>query len=566
MAKLPDIQYLSNTPSLGRQDISLPGKIARSKAALYQSVSGVVIDLGETIITQKMGEGVAGAQAELTQLKTTLLRDRVTDVESFELEAGVDYKPTDVNGEPIKSISSHTVMEKVWSEGVKDIVGKHTEDMPAPFRRQVQQKLAGSIAKMGGMVGAQAYKWRTDEINAVAHEQVRKLTNSATFEIKDEVKMQVSAVINDQVRSGFIGAEEGVKMSADARSKVDYNVLLQQIVLGGRGDLDQVEEMLARPPADTGLEITLPQRRSLYTRLDARNKRLETNREKTEKLEQERYVTNTLIDIQENGNKPWDEIRKMTPNMPPASARLVVTLNQAKMDAQAEEDEEGDDAIYAGIESRILGAVLAPLGEGVSPQVMKDVLTNEIQLALAMHQSGQPGITADEAHTLYGRIDGAMKQKMNIPGLGMAKEQLSGYITKGSVANQGMRNNGAQVMKYNEAIRDLYNAIRLGETSDPMAWVAQNKDNYLSGTAVVNMDKADVAIAERYLIPANVSDTTRPADAPTFNTSASLEAARAAYDAGTISAPVYQMTVDYIRDRRAEHMEMLKRRAEKGNQ
>ncbi len=565
MAKLPDIQYLSTTPGLGRQDISLPGRILSSQMALIQTVEKVVVDYAQAQSDQAMGEGVAGAQAELTQLKTTLMRDRVVDVDRFELTAGTDYKAEDVNGEPITSISSHTVMEKVWRDGVRTIVGKHTQNMAPGQRRMMRAKLAGSIEKMGGSVAQQSFKWRNDEIRAQNDQQVHTLRNSATFEIKDEIKEQITSTINDMVRSGVMLAEEGVKKSRIERSKVDFHVTSQLIREGGREQVDQVEEMLARPPAETGLELTLEQRKTLYSQLDTRNVRLERNREKTEKLEGERFVTNTLIDIRENGHKSWTEVRKLTQSMPAASARLVVTLNQAELDEKAKEDEEGDGVIYAGIESRILGAVLAPLGESVSPQAMKDLLTNEIQMALADHTNGLPGITADEAHVLYGRIDGAMAQKMNIPGLGMAREQLAGFITKGSVASMGLRNNGAQVMKYNEAVRDLYNAIRTGTTRDPMAWVAANKDNYLSGTAVVNMTKADVAIADRFLIAAEVG-AIRPEGAPPFNATASLEKARQAYDAGTISAPVYQMTVDYIRDRRSEHMETLKRRAEKGAQ
>lgn len=563
MAKLPDIQYLSTTPTLGRQDIGLPARMLTSQMGMIQTVEKIVVDYAQAKADQAMGESVAGAQSEMTQLKTTLMRDRVVDVDRFELTAGTDYKAEDVNGEPVKNISSHTVMDKVWGDGVKTIMGKYSEGMAPGQRRMMGAKLAGSIAKMGGMVSQQAFKWRNDEIRAQADQQTHTLRNSATFEIKDEIKEQITSTINDLVRSGVMDAEEGVKKSRIERSKVDFHVTSQLIRDGGRVEVDQVEEMLARPPAETGLELTLEQRKTLYSQLDTRNVRLERNREKAAKLEGERLVTNTLIDIHENGHKSWTDVRRITKDMPAASARLVVTLNQAELDEQAKEDEEGDDAIYAGIETRILGAVLAPLGESVSPQVMKDILTNEVQMAVVDHSKGLPGITADQGHVLYQRIDGAMKQKMNIPGINMAKDQLSGYITKGSVANQGMRNNGAQVMKYNEAVRDLYTAIRTGKTRDPMAWVAANKDNYLSGTAVANMTKADISIAERFLVMADVTDTTRPEDAPTFNTAESLAKALQAYDAGDISAPVYQMTVDYIRDRRSEHMELLKRQAEK---
>lgn len=565
MAKLPDIQYLSTTPSLGRQDISLPGRMLSSQMALYGTVEKVVVDYAAAEAAQAMGEGMAGAQAELTQLKTTLMRDRVVDVDRFELTAGVDYKAEDVNGEPVKSISSHTVMDKVWGDGVKTITGKYTEGMAPGQRRIMHAKLAGSVAKMGGMVSQQAFKWRNDEIRATADQQVHTLRNSATFEIKDEIKAQIGSTINDLVRSGVMDAEEGVKKNRIERSKVDFHVTSQLIRDGGRTEVDQVEEMLARPPAETGLELTLEQRKTLYSQLDTRQTRLERNREKSEKLEGERFVTQTLIDINENGSKPWNEIRKLAQNMPPASARLVVTLNQAELDEEAKEDDEGDDAIYDAIYTDILGAVLAPLGEQVSPQVMNDILTNRVYQAVVDHRAGLPGITADQGHVLHQRIAGAMESKLNIPGLRMAEEQLSGYITKGSIANQGKRNNGAQVMKYNEAARDLYNAIRTGVTRDPMAWVEANKDNYLSGTAVVNMTKADISIAKRFLVDAEVG-AIRPEGAPPFNATASLEMALEAYNAGTISGPVYQMTVDYIRDRRSEHMELLKRRAEKANQ
>ena len=563
MAKLPDIQYLSPTPTLGRQDVSLPGRLARTQMALYAGISDVVIDVADSMQKQAMAEGVAGAQAELTQLKTTLMTDRVTDVDKFELTAGVDYKPADVDGNPVSSISSHTVMEKVWSDGVTKITGKYTEGMTPGQRRQVGGQLAGSISKMGGMVTAQAYKWRMDEIAAVGEEQVAKLVNSATFEIKDEVKMQASAVYNDMVRSGFMNAEEGMKKIREARSKVDYHVILQEIQRGGREALDNMEEILARPPAETGLEITLPQRKSIYSRLDSRNNRLERNREKTEKLERERYANNVLIDIHENGAKEWPVMRKVTRDMEPATARIAVTLNQAKMKEEAEEAEEGDSTIFAGLEVDILGAGMMALPEDVSPQVMKDTLVNKIYDALVDQQQGRPGITADEANTLYGRIDEAMKQKMRPIGFNDAKEQLAGYITKGSVANLGTKNNGPQALKFYEALRDLNHAIRTGVTRDPLAWVETNKHNYLAGTTLKNMSKADIAIAKGFTVLPEADDISRPDDAPPFNASAAMAKARAAYDAGDISDKTYQMVLDYWRDQRASHMDMLRRRSER---
>ncbi len=562
MAKLPDIQYLSPTPSLGRQDISLPGRIARTQMALYAGVADVVIDVADTISRQRQAEGVSGAQAELTQLKTTLMTDRVTDVNAFELTAGVDYKAADVDGNPVDSISSHTVMEKVWSDGVTKIVGKYTEGMSPGQRRAVRGQLAGSVSKMGGMVSAQAYKWRLDEINAVGEEQVNTLVNSATFEIKDEVKMQAAAIYNNQMQSGFLGAEEGMKKIRDARSKVDYHVMLQEIQRGGRGAVDAMEEMLARAPGETGLEITLPQRKSLYSRIDARNNRLERNREKTEKLERERYATNLMIDIHKEGPMEWPAMRKAMRDVEPATARLLVTLNQAKLKEEAEELEEGDDTIYAGLEVDILGAGMMALPADVSPQVMKDTLVNKIYDAVTDQQAGRPGITADEANTLYGRIDEAMKQKMRPIGFNDAKEQLAGYITKGSVANLGTKNNGAQALKFYESLRDLNHAIRTGVTRDPLAWVEANKHNYLAGTALENMSKADIAIAKGFTVLPDADDLSRPADAPPFNASAAIAKARASYDAGTISDKTYQMTVDYWRAERASHMDMLRRRAE----
>lgn len=564
MAKLPDIQYLSTTPGLGRQDINLPSRILSSQMAMIQTVEKIVVDEAQRQADQKMGESLAGAQAEMSQLRTTLIQDRVVDVDRYELTAGVDYKSEDVNGDPIKSISSHTVMDKVWADGVKTIMGKYSDGMAPVQRRMMRAKLAGSIEKMGGTVQQQAFKWRTDESNAKADQQVHTLRNAATFEIKDEIKAQISSTINDQVRNGSIDAETGVKKNRIERSKVDYHVTSRLIADGGRTEIDQVEEMLARAPADTGLELTLEQRNALYTQLDTRESRLERNREKAEKLEGERYVTNALIDIQESGAKPWNDIRKLTRDMPAASARLVVTLNQLKLKEDAEEDAEGDQTIYAGIETDILGAGMAPLGEDVSPQVMKDILTNKVYQALMDHSEGRPGITADQAHALRGRIDTAMKEKMRPIGYNDAKEQLAGYITKGSVANLGTRNNGPQALKFYEALRDLHEAIRTGATRDPLAWVEQNKDNYLGGTAVANMTKADVAIAERFSVPADVTNVARPEGAPPFNTTASIEKARAAYDAGTISDKVYQMTRDFFRDRRASHMDLLRRRAERG--
>ena len=187
MAKLPDIQYLTPTESLGRQDVGQPGRLARQQMALIGAVGDIVFDFTDTVMQQQVGESVAAAQSELTQLKDTLMRDRIVNVDQFDLTEGVDYNPVDVNGNPVTRVSSHQIMEKQWSEGVKAITSKYTEGMSPGQRKSVQTKLAGSVEKMGSMVSGQAHKWRLDEINAMADEQANTLINSATFEIKDEV-------------------------------------------------------------------------------------------------------------------------------------------------------------------------------------------------------------------------------------------------------------------------------------------------------------------------------------------------------------------------------------------
>lgn len=561
MAKLPDIQYLSPTESLGRQDIGLPGRLARAQIAQIGAVTDVVMDFGETIMQQQVGEGVAGAQWELGQLKTTLMRDRVTDVDKFDLASGVDYKATDVHGEPVQSVSSHTVMENVWAEGVKKIVGKYTEGMSGGQRRQVREKLAGSVSKMGGMVSGQAHKWRMDEINAVTEEQVHKLRNSASFETKDEVKQQISSTYNDMIRSGFMGAEEGLAKIRGQRSKVDYHVTSRLIADGGQDELDQAEEMLARPAGDFGLELTLEQRKALYTQMDQRQKRLESNRSKTETLERRRTANEIIIDIHENGPKEWNEVRRLARDLEPADARAVATLNNTKLTAEDEAVGDSDEAILAGLESDILAAGMTRLGE-VSPNAMRDALINKISMSLEDHREGKPGITPTDANLLYGRVNTAMEKAMKPMGYNDAVEQLAGYITKGSVANLGLNNNGPQALKFYEAKRDLINAIRSGETRDPLTWVELNYENYLGGTTVANMKKADIAVAERFAVPSEAGGAAAAAGMPT-NISATLENAKASYKAGNISRETYQMTVDYWRDQRAAHMEMLRRRAER---
>lgn len=561
MAKLPDIQYLTPTESLGRQDIGLPGRLARAQIAQIGAVTDIVMNFGETIMQQQVGEGVAGATQELSQLEQTLLRDRMTDVDTFDLTAGVNYKATDVHGNPVRSVSSHTVMETVWADGVKKIVGKYTEGMSGGQRRQVREKLAGTVAKMGGMVSGQAHKWRMDEINATTEEQVHKLQNSATFETKDEVKQQTSSIYNDMIRSGFMGAEEGLAKIRKARSRVDYHVTSRLIADGGQEQLDQAEEMLALPAGEYGLELTLEQRKALYTQMDQRQKRLESNRSKTETLERRRAANEIIIDIHENGPKEWNEVRRLTHDLEPADARAVATLNNTKLNAEDEAVGDSDETILAGLQADIMAAGMTRLGD-VSPAAMRDALLNKISMALEDHREGKPGITPTDAQVLYGRVNTQMEKAMKPMGYDQAVEQLSGFITRGTVANMGINNRGPQQLKFYEALGDLIEAIRSGETRDPLAWVAANKGNYLAGVAVKNMKKADIAIAERFAVPSDPSGPAAAAGMPT-NVTATLEKAKAAYMSGAITREVYQMTVDYWRDQRSAHREMLRRQAER---
>jgi hypothetical protein len=76
------------------------------------------------------------------------------------------------------------------------------------------------------------------------------------------------------------------------------------------------------------------------------------------------------------------------------------------------------------------------------------------------------------------------------------------------------------------------------------------------------MKKADIAVAERFAVPSDPGGPAAAAGMPT-NITATLEKAKAAYRAGSINRDVYQMTVDYWRDQRSAHREMLRRQAER---
>lgn len=564
MAKLPDIQYMSPTETLGRQDVGLPGRLARQQMALTAAVGDIVFDFTDTIMQQQVGEGVAGSQSELSQLKDTLMRDRVVDVDRFDLAEGVDYNPVDVNGEPVSSISSHTVMEKQWTQGVKDIVGKYTAGMSPGQRKAVGAKLAGSIDKMGGMVSGQAHKWRLEEINAVTEEQANTLINSATFEIKDEVKMQVTSLYNDKVKSGFMGPEEGMKKARIAREKVDYNVMLMEIQDGGQTQLDQMEEALSRPGVETGLEVTLEQRKVLYGRLDARQIRLERNREKIEKAERERKTNDMLIDIQENGAKEWPTVRGLVRDLTPSDGRLLIKLNEAKLSEQAEEDHDSDDGRMGDIEKDVL-AISMGRTRGVSPQQMVDALTNKLYDAVDDWTNGKPGIKPADATAMLARIKDAARSAPKPIGYEDAREMLSMWITRGSIANLGQGNRGPQALKLYESFIDLDQAIQAG-MKDPKAWVENNKNNYTAATTAKNMTKADRAVADRYGVTVAAGGVPRPEGAPSWDLGATLERARGEFDAGLISEDTYQMVVDYWRSKQAAHMQMLGERAKRLNE
>ncbi len=530
MAKLPDIQYLTPTESLGRQDVGLPGRLARQQMALIAEATDIALNVGETIMQQQVNEGVAGAQSELQSLKNTLTRNRTVNVEAFDLVAGVDYNPTAPDGSPVEIISSHQVMEKQWAQGVKDIVGRYTQGLSPGQRRNVQAKLAGAISKMGETVGKQAHMWRMDEINGLAEEQVRKLTQSATFEIKDEIKMQVASVYNDMVKSGFMGAEEGYAKISKARANVDYNVVSQYITDGDQAEIDEVLKLLSAPAENSGLEVTLEQRRALYTQLHQRQSRLEANREKVEKLERERRGNEVLIDIRENGAKDWGQIRAIVRDLEPSTARLVIGLNEDKLEAAAEEDEESDETIRSTMMGKILDLSVGKT-EGMDIDSMADAIINEINDLREEHKLGRPGLTPDDAAELYGRIAGAKTAAAAPREWNALMEHMSRDITRGSIASHGTRNNAAQIQIFNRAVEDL-REFRDAGGQDYWGWWYANRHRYEGYTTEKNVEIAEKNLAKRFQVLADPGDPTRPAGGPYVNYSESIAAVKAAYAAG----------------------------------
>ena len=556
MAKLPDIQYLTPTESLGRADVGQPGRLARQNMKLIEGIGDIVLDVGESLMAQRLSTAQAGAQSELARLKDNLMFNRTVDVEALD-DAGIQYEGTNADGSPRQTVSSHAYMGQLWEAGVREIMQRYGEGLSPGQRREMGGSLAGSVSAMTSTLTAQAHKWRLEEINASTEQDVYELRNSATYETKDEVKMQIQQLINRQIRSGFIDADAGMKKIREARADVDYFVIQQQIRDGSQKEIDEIEMVLALPPEDNGLELTSEARKKLYTQIDSRQARLETNRAKVAKEESERVGLATAIRIHEEGSLEWNEMRDIVRDMDPADGRLLVTLNSARMKEEREEIKEGDDTIYNQLEKDILGAPLTSMAHDISPQAMKDAIVGKIQQKLTDHMEGRPGIDANQAHILYGRIGEAMKQMMKPIGYEDALELLSGYITKGSVANQGTRDNGAMILMYNIAKGELIDAIRAGTTRDPLEWVRNNYYNYLTETTLRNITKSERLRAERYEVPATGP---RPENAPPFDRAATIEAARKDLAKGKISPRLYEIVVDTYNAKMATHLKMLHER------
>lgn len=556
MAKLPDINYLTPTETLGRESIALPGKVARAQIELNQTLTGMLTSGVSAYMEQQVSEGVAGAQSELANLKEQLMMNRTIDADQWGLTEGQAVR-ADVNGEPLESVSSWQHMEQLWGDGVRNIMSKYTTGMAPGQRRAVMNKLAGSVQKMGGMVTAQARKWQMDEYNAVTEEQAQKLINSASFENKDEVKMQVESTYLGMIRSGFMSAEEGMKRIRGARSRVDYQVTSRLIVDGGQTEIDQVEELLAAPAEEGGLELTLEQRKGLYQQIDVKQGRLERAREKAETEARNKAAVDTIIDIRDEGPMAWNDLREKVKDFEPSDARLIAALNDAQIKEQKQEALTSDPVILAQLEADILLAQLTPYSnDDVTPNIMYDALMNKITAKLHDFATEQKGITANDAASLAGRVKSMTQTRMKPPGTDQALDWGALKITKMSRNQLGMNNTGAAASRYADYEQDLLNGIRTGAIRDPWAWTQQNIENYLSGTAVTNMRKADVEIAEQFKVMSDPESAAARAGIP-INFTASIQMAKDAYKAGRIDRKVYQMTVDYWRDQRSSYIRAL---------
>ena len=478
MPKLPEIRYSTNVQSLGREDISAPGRLAAARVGAARSILEGVKEVERTFAAAEYTKQMSQARNSINELYDTVVsKEAFTSSEIPEFVTGIERHETVTlpDGTEIvreRIIPASEVREQWFKQGMQNITNSAVKGTKTPTART---RISN---EMKTQIGPAAYNQLLTYNRAAIKKEHLAIMDSA---IQDAVingdrlgPEGVEAVLARNYAAGLISADDYESRRLAASQDLDIEAYSQEITdAEDTGDLETVWDRMNSgiSPTKEGLpsDMTPEQRRALRAHINSQRSGFE-RQEKEEILETERNGT-VLLNNGELTTK-WINDQLIAGNIErPAAMALMNSMNTSASGSVKR------DTVIAAYSEQILNDLTAPIfGTQISD------LTSEWKKRLNNDQFLN-GLEKIDLQAFLIRYENNVA---NNPQYKQATKYISNItgVPENSdfpvIIFEKLHTVKLQKEISNGLLTGLVNYMdEFGADAEPLDWVVKNKDNYL---------------------------------------------------------------------------------------
>ncbi len=507
---MPEIRFTTNVASLGREDISAPGRLAAARIQTAATMTQGVLEIERAVSAAQYTKQMSQARNSINELYDSVVSQEsfmsseipeyVSGFERYEEEVGPDGQMVIVE----RRIPASEIREQWFRQGMLNITNAAVKGSSAPTARsRISQELRTSI-------GPAAYnQLLTYNREAAKKERLATLDAAVQDSVINGDRLEMERVLFRFFAAGEISKGDYESRKLGASQDLDIEAYSQEITQASDvSDLDNIwEDMnLGLSPTKPGNEqsdMTPQQRRQLRAHINSQRTVFE--RAKTEAvLETEREGTRILI---AGGNVAvWADRMLAKGDIERPAAMALISAAASGAGGRAKRP-----AVIGAYQSKILNDIISPeFGTQVS----------DIRIQWQKDINADTFINGEEKEELFEYVASIENNLTNNPRYRQAAKTISAVtgvpedMSTRQIAREKARGNFAiQEAAYNDFMTGLVNYVdEFGVEGDPMDWVNRNSNRYNRVDKENTLfNRVNQAFPELMITGENITDQNRDA-------------------------------------------------------
>ena len=343
MPKLPEIRYSTNVQSLGREDISAPGRLAAARVGAAQSIFEGVKEVERTFAAAEYTKQMSQARNSINELYDAVVsKEAFTSSEIPEFVTGINRHETVTlpDGTEIiqeRIIPASEVREQWFKQGMQNITNGVIKGTKTPTARtRISNELKTSI-------GPAAYnQLLTYNRAAMRKEQLAILDASVQDAVVNGDRLAVEETLYRFLLSGTISKDDYETRILVASQDLDIEAYSKSIYTAeDLGDLETIWSDLAlnKSPTKAGTEpsdMTAAQRNSLRTSLKSQQAVFTKEKKET----QATTARDGIVRLNDNSlTNEWIDEQMTTGNLEYATALALMNSRDSGSAGKYKRDE-----------------------------------------------------------------------------------------------------------------------------------------------------------------------------------------------------------------------------------